>query len=142
LGRSRGDRWMLADVTKGVTLSWWDLGFLHDIPSHLRDGRTRTREAWHMGEMVTSLSSQTILSESPRGVKGDPRAEGHRTITISLTSSRRAKTWESGTDPYLLQRLPMSYHMSFRWRILSRQSRFEEVRFRHRFTFCRVFPGQ
>jgi hypothetical protein len=32
-----------------------------------------------MGEMVTSLSSQTILSEFTRGVKGNRRAKGDRT---------------------------------------------------------------
>jgi hypothetical protein len=26
-GHSRGDRWMLAGVNKGVMLSWWNVGF-------------------------------------------------------------------------------------------------------------------
>jgi hypothetical protein len=70
---------MLAGVTKGVMLSSWDLGFLHDIPSHLRCARTRIIEAWHMGEMIISLFAQTIRSEFTRGAKGDPRAKVDRT---------------------------------------------------------------
>jgi hypothetical protein len=76
---------MLADGTKGVMPSWWDLGFLHDIPSHLRCARMRTIEAWHMGEMVTSLSSQTIRSEFMRGVKGDRGLKG----TVLYSDSRK-----------------------------------------------------
>jgi hypothetical protein len=96
---SRGDQWMLADVTNGVMLLWWDLGFLHDIPSHLCYARTRTIEAFHLREMFTSQFRLRRSDWSSRAVSKATRGLNATVLELFPSIPSNTSFWRVLSNP-------------------------------------------